>query len=271
MKPGQPASPHRPRPPSAADRRVPPLSDQDIATLLDLLERAPAPLEPLDLSAIDGYLCGVLLQSPALPETQWWPWVADVDGRPWPAGDDAQVFRRLVRHRHAFLDQAIRERQWFDPWVLGSDEEEDEEPASGHEASLADDEAPHAGPTFAQALTLPWVTGFAAAMEHFPDLMDRPDPALVEPLAVLFAAFDPADLEDAEALVAMIDTLEPPTTLDEAVEDLVRSVLLLADVSRPLQRPAALQRARPMGPNRSPGTDRGKGPPRGPRGSGSRS
>ena len=238
------------------------MSDQDIAKLLDLLERAPAPLEPLDLSAIDGYLCGVLLQSPAIPETQWWPWVADVEGRPWPAGDDTQEFRRLVRLRHAFLDQAIRERQWFDPWVLGADEDpnENDHDAGVDAAGEAPEEALHDGPTAAQALTLPWVNGFAAAMEHFPELMDRPDPALVEPMAVLFAAFDPADLEDAEALVAMIETLEPPTTLDEAVEDLVRSVLLLADVSRPQQRP------RPAGPRRAPGPDRAKGPPRGPRG-----
>jgi uncharacterized protein len=50
---------------------------------------------------------------------------------------------------------------------------------------------------------------------------------------VLYAAFDPDDLEDADELLAVIETLEPPARLEEAVEDLVRSVLLLADIARP--------------------------------------
>jgi hypothetical protein len=45
---------------------------------------------------------------------------------------------------------------------------------------------------------------------------------------------DPDDLEDADDLLAEIETLAPPETLAEAVEDLVRSVLLMADVSRPV-------------------------------------
>ena len=86
-------------------------------------------------------------------------------------------------------------------------------------------------------LTLPWVAGFAAAMDHFNGLMAIDHPGLLEPLAVLYAVFDPDDLEDADELLAVIETLEPPTTLAEAVEDLVRSVLLLADVSRPRSGP----------------------------------
>ena len=86
-------------------------------------------------------------------------------------------------------------------------------------------------------LALPWVAGFAAAMDHFNGLMAIDHPGLLEPLAVLYAVFDPDDLEDADELLAVIETLEPPTTLAEAVEDLVRSVLLLADVSRPRSGP----------------------------------
>ena len=39
-----------------------PLTDADLDTLQDLLAAVPAPLEPLDVMALDGFLCGVILQ-----------------------------------------------------------------------------------------------------------------------------------------------------------------------------------------------------------------
>jgi uncharacterized protein len=80
---------------------------------------------------------------------------------------------------------------------------------------------------------LPWVAGFAAALDRFPGLMQIGDPQLLEPLALIYLHFDADDLEDADALQEVIDTLEPPSDLAEAVQDLVRSVMLLADVTRP--------------------------------------
>jgi uncharacterized protein len=74
------------------------------------------------------------------------------------------------------------------------------------------------------------------------------DPELVEPLALLYLHFDPADLEDADALAAVIETLEPPADLAEAVQDIVRAVMLMADVTRP--RPAP--RTAPRPPSRRP-------------------
>ena len=50
---------------------------------------------------------------------------------------------------------------------------------------------------------------------------------------MLYAHFDRDDLEDADDLRELIDDIAPPDSLDEAVEDLVRCTLLLADVSRP--------------------------------------
>jgi uncharacterized protein len=73
-------------------------------------------------------------------------------------------------------------------------------------------------------------------------------------MAVLYAAFDPEDLEDADELLEEIETLEPPASLDEAVEDIVQSVMRLADVSRPL--PKAVSAPRRPPPRRGP-------PPRG--------
>jgi uncharacterized protein len=63
--------------------------------------------------------------------------------------------------------------------------------------------------------------------------MRSSDPGLLEPLALIYLHFDPQDLEDADALQQVIDTLEPPADLAEAVQDLVRSLMLLADITRP--------------------------------------
>jgi uncharacterized protein len=125
----------------------------------------------------------------------------------------------LVLRRHTEIDRAIAARQWFDPWIYALD----------GEATVAE-------------CVLPWVAGFAAATEAFPALMALDDAELIEPLALLFMHFDADDLEDAEALLAVIETLEPPSDLGEAVQDVVRALMLIADVTRP-QRPPAGARA----------------------------
>ena len=188
-----------------------PLSEAELDRLQALLDSLPATLEPLDTVMIDGYLCGVLLQPQAVPEARWLAHIADVDGRKPPTRFDAALLRALVHRRYVELNQAISQRQWFDPWVYQLDEA-----ATPSET------------------VLPWVAGFATAVDAFTQLMDRHEAELLEPLATLYRHLDPDDLEDAEALLAEIETLAPPETLVEAVEDLVRSVLLMADVSRPL-------------------------------------
>ena len=188
----------------------PALTEQDMAELERQLDALPAPLEPLDLMMLDGYLVGVLLQPKPVPEASWFPHVLDTDGRPPPARHPLGVLRGLVLRRHGELNRAIHGRQWFDPWVFET--EEGAEPLE---------------------TVMPWVAGFATAMELFPALMRQDSPELLEPLAVLYRAFDPEDLEDAEDLLEAIEELEPPADLAEAVESLVNSSLLLADVSRP--------------------------------------
>ncbi len=193
-----------------------PLGEQDLERLQALLDALPQPLEPLDVSMIDGYLCAVLLQPQRVAESAWFPPLLDVEGRPPPAGTELEALRALVRRRHAELDRAIEKRSWFDPWVYELDED-----ASPSEA------------------VMPWVAGFATACAHFPALMELDHPELLEPLATLYMHLDPDDLEDADALLEEIETLEPPQDLPEAVEGLVRSTLLLADVSRPLKKPVS--------------------------------
>lgn len=187
-----------------------PLSEQELDSLQALMDSLPDTLEPLDTVMIDGYLCGVLLQPQPVPEERWLAHIADVEGRTPPKRFDAGLMRRLVLRRYSELNRAIAQRQWFDPWVYELDEQ-----ATPSET------------------VLPWVAGFATAVDLFTTLMDRHEAKLLEPLATLYRHLDPDDLEDAEELLAEIETLAPPETLVEAVEDLVRSVLLMADVSRP--------------------------------------
>lgn len=193
-----------------------PLTDTDIARLQTLLDQLPAPLEPLDPVALDGFLCGVLLQPQPVPEARWLKHCTDLEGRPAGKAQALVELHALVRRRHAELDRAIGRRDWFDPWIFQL-----EEGASPSEC------------------VLPWAAGFAAAMDLFPQLMRIDDAELVEPLAVIYSHFDADDLEDADQLLEIIEQLEPPADLADAVQDLVRSVMLIADVSRPRPKPQA--------------------------------
>lgn len=217
------------------------LSEAELHTLDDLLGRVPAPLEPLDLTALDGYLVGVLLQPRRVPVSRWWPYVVDEDGRPLPARwPETERLRDLVLRRHAELDRLIEQRNWFDPWVMAPDED-----------------------TPPTEVVQPWVLGFATACGHFPDLTEGPaadEPESVEALAQLYQHLDPDDLEDAQALLEEIETLEPPATMEEAVESLVRGSLLLADVSRPVRANRPSSPARPAGSMRPAGSGRAAGP-----------
>jgi uncharacterized protein len=206
----------RRQPPAAAHRSPPQqaLTEHELLQLQQLLDTVPEPLEALDVSMLDGFLCGVLLQPQRVAEMQWMPHVTDADGRPLPAGFDATALRLLVRRRFAELDAAIESRQWFDPWVFELD----------GDGSASPSETVYA-----------WVAGFATAMEFFPQLMRLDAQRLREPLALLYRHLDADDLEDADDLLEEIESLEPPADLTEAVEELVRATLLLADVSRPVQ------------------------------------
>jgi uncharacterized protein len=190
-----------------------PLSDRDIDELQRLLDAVPAPLEPLDVSSLDGFLCGVLVQPQRLSSSRWLGCVTDHEGRPLPAGCDASRLHALALRRHAELDSAIGRRQWFDPWVFAP-----EDPGVG-----------------ARQAVYPWVAGVVTAFELFPGVLALPAASTLEPLALLYRHLDPEDLEDADALLAEIETLEPVADLEEAVEGLVRAILLLADLARPLR------------------------------------
>ena len=190
----------------------PPLSERDIDRLQALLDAVPAPLEPLDVVSLDGYLCGVIVQPERVPTARWLAHVSDGDGRPLPVDYDAAPLHALVRRRHAELEAAIVRRRWFDPWVFESVEGD------------AEDDA-------VREAVLPWVAGIAAAFELFPGVMRLPPEDTLEPLALLYRHLDPGDLEDADELLTEIDALGPAVDLADAVEALVRATLLLADAA----------------------------------------
>ena len=76
-------------------------SDADLARLDNLLSALPAPLQPLDVSALDGYLCGVLLQPRRVATEHWLPLVTDLEARPAPKGPALQELHTLVQRRYA--------------------------------------------------------------------------------------------------------------------------------------------------------------------------
>ena len=238
MPKSQPARPRRPAqsttPGRGAERGAKPLAPREIDELQALLDAVPAPLDPLDVVMLDGYLCGVLLQPEPVPAARWLRHVTDVDGRALPAGFDAARLRARVERRPAEPEHAITPRQWFDPWVFELEVGIDGTENGGIEdIEDGDDEEPSAAAGV--DAVYPWVAGFAAALELFPALLHLRDDALTEPLALLYRHLDPDDLEEADDLLAEIEALEPPVDLGAAVEGLVRATLLLADVSRPIR------------------------------------
>ena len=216
--------------------RVEPIDERELDELQALLDGVPAPLEPLDVSMLDGFLCGVLLQPRRVEPSQWLPRVVDVEARPWPSGAAVARVNALALRRHAELDAAIQGRQWFDPWVFELEAADEDAAGRGSEDDAT-------GPAAVDSV-YPWVAGFATALELYPGLMALAPQQLNEPLALVYRHLGADDLEDADELLEVIDGLEPPADLGEAVEDLVRAVLLLADVSRPVVHAPARGRMR---------------------------
>ncbi len=218
--------------------------DNDLALLQKSLELLPNPFEPLDVSALDGFLVGVLLQPSPIALADWWREVVDPEHKVSAAllkCEPALQVQALVQKRHAELNQAISQRQWFDPWVFELDDAE---------AQVSDS-------------AMPWVAGFALAMDLYPGLMAMDASETLEPLALIYANFDPDDLEDADELLEAIADIEPASSLVEAVEDMVSASLTRADVSRPLPAgsPGASKRdSTGSGAKRAAGGKRRSGP-----------
>jgi len=226
---------------AGAKEAVPaPVEDREIDELQALLESVPAPFEALDVSSLDGFLCGVIVQPTVVAPARWLAFVTDIDGRALPDAFDAQRLRALVLRRHAELRRAIGRRTWFDPWVFELDDANDDDGGSDddggdhgqdHDPDHGDERRNAGEVEGAIDAVYPWVAGFAAALETFPGLLAGDEAALTGPLALIYRHLGADDLEDADALLAEIESLEPPADLAAAVEELVRATLLLADAA----------------------------------------
>ncbi|WP_298233255.1 UPF0149 family protein [uncultured Azohydromonas sp.] len=218
------------------------LTDQELAELDDLLAATPAPLQPLDIVMLDGYLCGVLVQPEVLDESRWMPPIFDVEQRPLPEDVDAQWLERcqaLIRRRHEALNRALAEDGGFDPVLLdaeseGEDEDakaEPEVPLSEYEQQAIDDaKALQASLPEASRPLMPWVAGFEHAVHNFPGLLDSSDEAVDLTLARIFRHL-PVQTDEDREMLATLDQELPLADVDEAVDDLIMAVAELWDLT----------------------------------------
>jgi uncharacterized protein len=207
--------------------KVQDLTDAEINELDDLLAAIPEPFEALDVSMLDGYLCGVLAQPALIELADWAPgafnWNHGEEGveplSPDTAGWHAAKHERLlalVTRRQAALHAAIAADGWFDPLVMEA-EGEDGQPLKGAELIAA---------------TLgPWVMGFEHALNQFPQLVELSSPDLPDLLACLWRHL-PAQSEEEQQFTKALDQEHPLKSLDVALEDLVLNVVSVADIGQ---------------------------------------
>ncbi|WP_416759702.1 UPF0149 family protein [Roseateles sp. So40a] len=231
------------------------LSDAEFDELDDLLAATPAPLEPLDASMLDGYLAGVLVQPRLIPIEEWLPPVFDYEGRPLPDDIDPAWLARirgLVERRFASLNHSMLEQGWFYPVVLDLDAEEaegDENAEAGQGAdaeTAATADAPAEAAESAEGVEsadgadlptdpitrslLPWVGGFEYAAVTFPDLHEQADDNVNALLARLYRHL-PAETPEEKEIVELMDREHPLKNLDEAIEDLILTVVDLQEAT----------------------------------------
>ena len=211
------------------------LNDAEFAELDELLAQTPAPLQALDASMLDGYLCGVLVQPRLIEIEEWLPPIFDYDGGELPADADPAWLARiqeLVLRRHAALNRSLAEHGWFDPVVLDLDAEAAAAAEAGEtpEADAADDEQL----TPIARTLLPWVAGFQHAALCFPELGELDDEGVMNAMARLYRHL-PAETAEEKEVVATLDREHPLKDIDDAIEDLVVNVADLYDLTTDLR------------------------------------
>lgn len=210
------------------------LTDAEFAELDELLAATPAPLQPLDASMLDGYLCGVIVQPRLIEPDEWLPNIFDYDGGLLPDTVDAawlDKLTQLVERRHAALNRSLVEDGWFDPVILDVDETETPEPlpADATDEERAARASYEALGAISRAL-MPWVAGFQHAALCFPELADMPDDAVAAALARLYRHL-PAETPEEKEVVETLNREHPLKDLDDAIEELVVTVADLADLT----------------------------------------
>jgi uncharacterized protein len=195
------------------------LTDAEFDELDELLQATPAPLEPLNVLMLDGYLVGVLVQPRVVAMDEWLAPIFDLEGRPLGADADPAWLARcraLIERRYQSLVAAVSDDGWFDPLVVDT---EREPPASEYD--------PVQSP-ISRAL-LPWAAGFHWALECCPDLNEAEDDAVGSALARIYRHL-PAETDEEREVVAVLGREQPLTTLEAATEDLVLAAVDLWDL-----------------------------------------
>lgn len=196
------------------------LTDGELDQLAELLEATPAPLAPLDVLMLDGYLAGVLVQPRVVGPDEWLPPVFDFERRPLPDSTDVAWLARctaLIQRRRDALNASISEDGFFDPVIV---DVEQLPPASEYETVTS---------PVSRAL-LPWAAGFQWAQECFPDLEAGGDDAVGAALARIYRHLPPGDDADRE-LLATLDRELPLADLDAGLEDIVAATVELWDLT----------------------------------------
>ncbi len=211
------------------------LTDTEFAELDELLATTPEPLQALDASMLDGYLCGVLVQPRLIDADEWLPNIFDYDGGVLPDDVDpvwlARI-RELVERRHSALNQQMVEDGWFDPVVLDLEEPAEPEPVPDDEdAEAKQARTTYEGMSLISRTLMPWVAGFQHAALCFPELMDMTDDAVMAALARLYRHL-PAETDEEREVVATLDREHPLKDIDAAVEELVVTVADLCDLTQ---------------------------------------
>lgn len=222
------------------------LSDAEFDELDDLLAATPEPLVPLDASMLDGYLAGVLVQPRLIPIEEWLPPIFDFEGRPLPDDVDPAWLARirsLAERRFASLNQSMLEQGWFYPVVLDL-EAENADDADADDADDAEERAEDAVEAAAEIAAaegtdpdavqlpddpisqslMPWVGGFEYAAVTFPDLHEQADDNVSLLLARLYRHL-PAETDEEKEIVETLNREQPLKNLDEAIEELIVTVV----------------------------------------------
>jgi uncharacterized protein len=211
------------------------LTDSEFVELDELLATTPEPLQALDASMLDGYLCCVLVQPRLIEVDEWLPNIFDYDGGLLPDDVDpvwlARI-RELVERRHTALNRQMVEDGWFDPVILDlAEPTEPEVIPADEDADQKQARTTYEGMSLISRTLMPWVAGFQHAALCFPELMDMTDDAVMAALARLYRHL-PAETDEEREVVATLDREHPLKDIDEAVEELVVTVADLCDLTQ---------------------------------------
>ena len=204
-----------------------PLTGAEVEELDRLLAAFPDERCPFDVVMLDGFMAGVLLAPDVVLPSAWLPQVFAADGGAiaWPDAATAQRTTALVMRRYNELAAYLAAREPFDPIVFELTD------AAG---------APLAGKAGIPALAF-WAGGFAHALEAIPslDALCDADHEFADVLAGVLRHLphDPDDASEAGAQLLLekqrIDLEVPLADLDDAIDELVASVLDAVEISRP--------------------------------------